>query len=111
MEQRKLPNVTIALVLAIVSFLCCCIGGIPGAILSGIAFFLVSKDEKLYRQEPESYSNYSQLKTAKTLAIIGLVIGILWFMWTWYQIYEMGGWDAYMEKSKELMEQWGVEQE
>jgi hypothetical protein len=44
MEQRKLPNVTIAIVLAILSFLCCCIGGIPGAILAAIAFFLVRKD-------------------------------------------------------------------
>ncbi len=111
MEPRKLPNVTIAIVLSILSFICCCFGGIPGAILAGIAVILVNKDEKLYHQEPEAYSNYSQLKTAKILAIIGLVIGILWFMWTWYQISEMGGWNAYMEKSKEIMEQWGVEQE
>ena len=107
MEQQKLPNVTIAIVLGIISFICCCFGGIPGAIMAGIAFILIKKDEKRYKENPEMYSNYSQLKTAKIVAIIGLVIGISWFIWTYYQISEMGGWDVYMEKSREMMEQWG----
>jgi hypothetical protein len=110
MEQQKLPNVTIAIVLAILSFVCCCFGGIPGAIMAGIAFFLLRGDEKRYRENPELYSNYSQLKTARIIAIIGLVVGILYFLWTFYQISQMGGWEAYMEKSRELMEQWGIEE-
>lgn len=110
MEQQKLPNVTIAIVLAILSFICCCFGGIPGAIMAGIAFYLVRTDEKRYQQNPELYSNYSQLKTARIIAIIGLVLGILYFIWSYYQIAQMGGWDAYMEKSRELMEQWGIEE-
>lgn len=110
MEQQKLPNVTIAIVLAILSFICCCFGGIPGVVLAGIAFFLIRGDEKKYRENPQGYSNYSQLKTAKIIAIIGLVIGILYFLWTAYQISQMGGWDAYMEKSREMMEQWGIEE-
>ncbi|HMB63098.1 MAG TPA: CCC motif membrane protein [Eudoraea sp.] len=107
MEQRKLPNVTIAIVLAILSYLCCCIGGIPGAIIAVIAFFLVRKDEGLYRTNPELYSNYSQLKTAKILAIIGIVLGLVWFLWTFYQIQQMGGWEEYMEQVREMSEQWG----
>ena len=110
MEQQKLPNVTIAIVLAILSFICCCFGGIPGAILAGISFLLVRKDERRYSENPEQYSNYSQLKTARIIAIIGLVLGILYFIWTYYQIAQMGGWDAYMEKSREMMEQWGIEE-
>lgn len=110
MEQQKLPNVTIAIVLAILSFICCCFGGIPGVVMAGIAFFLIRSDEKKYRENPELYSNYSQLKTARVIAIIGLVLGILYFFWTYYQISQMGGWDAYMEKSRELMEQWGMDQ-
>ncbi len=106
MEQQKLPNVTIAIVLAIVSYICCCFGGLPGAIMAGIAFILVRNDEKKYKASPESYSNYSQLKTAKILAIIGLVIGLLYLFWTYYQISSMGGWDAYMEKVQEMSEQW-----
>lgn len=110
MEQQKLPNVTIAIVLAIVSFICCCFGGLPGAIIAAIAFFLVNKDEKKYIENPENYSNYSQLKTAKIIAIIALVVGVLYFLWILYSISQMGGWDAYMEQTKEMMEQWGIEE-
>lgn len=106
MEQQKLPNVTIAIVLAILSYICCCFGGIPGVIMAGIAFFLVRKDENKYKENPELYTNFSQLKTAKVLAIIGLVLGIIWFFWTYFQISSMGGWDAYMEKVQEMSEQW-----
>ena len=106
MEQQKLPNVTTAIVLAILSYLCCCFGGFPGAVLAGVAFFLVRSDEKKYMENPELYSNYSQLKTAKTLAIIGLVLGILYMFWSIYNIQSMGGWDAYMEKVQEMSEQW-----
>ena len=110
MEQQKLPNVTLALVLAILSFLCCCVGGIPAVLLSGIAFFLLNNDEKKYRENPEIYSNYSQLKTAKIVAIIALVLGILYFAYTLYSISQMGGWDALMEKSREMSQQWGIEE-
>lgn len=111
MEQQKLPNVTIALVLGIVSYLCCCFSaGTGGIILSGIALFLVSKDEKLYKEQPENYSNFSQLKTAKIVAIIGLVLGVLSLIYTIYAVMQMGGWDAYMEQTKEILEQYGIEE-
>lgn len=105
MEQQKLPNVTISLVLAIISFVCCCFAGVPGVILSGIALLLLNKDENRYRQNPELYSNYSQLKTAKIVAIIALVISVLSIAYTWFSISQMGGWDGYMEKVQEMMEQ------
>ena len=111
MEQQKLPNVTISIVLGIFSFLCCCFSaGILGILLSGIALFLVSKDTKLYSQNPEGYSNFSTLKTAKIVAIIGLVLGVLSLIWTIYSVMQMGGWEAYMEQVSEMMEQFGVEQ-
>lgn len=111
MEPQKLPNVTIALVLGIVSYLCCCFsGGIGGIILSGIALFLTSKDEKIYKENPENYSNFSQLKTAKTVAIIGLVLGVLSLIWIVYSVMQMGGWEAYMEKTQEILEEYGIEQ-
>ena len=111
MEQQKLPNATIALVLGILSYLCCCFSaGIGGIILSGIAFFLTTKDENLYKQYPENYSNYSQVKTAKIVAIIGLVLGVLSLIWTIYSISQIGGWDAYMEQTKTILEQYGIEE-
>jgi hypothetical protein len=111
MDQQKLPNVTIALVLGIVSFLCCfCSSGIGGIVMSGIALFLTSKDNKTYLESPEQYSNFSQLKTAKIVAIIGLVLGIATLLYTIYAINQMGGIEGYMEKVKETMEQYGIEE-
>lgn len=110
MEQQKLPNVTIAIVLGILSFICCCFSaGIGGILLSGIALFLVNKDTKLYSQNPEDYSNFSTLKTAKIIAIIGLVIGVITLLWTIYSIFSIGGWDAYLEQTKDVYEQMGIE--
>ncbi len=112
MEQQKLPNVTIALVLGILSFLCCCFSsGLGGVIMSGIAYILIRKDEKTYQAAPENYSNFSQLKTAKIIAIIGLVLGIITLIYTIYMINQLGGWEGYMEKVNEMMEQYGVEAE
>ena len=110
MEQKKLPNVTIALVLSILAFLCCCFGGFPGLLFGGIAFLLVRKDEKAYQQNPEGYSNYSTLKTVKIIAIIGMVIGALYLAYTIWTINSMGGWEGYMEKVNEMMELYGMEQ-
>ena len=97
--QQKLPNATIALVLGIISFIaCCCSMGIGGFIFSGIAYYLVLKDTKLYTEDPDAYSNFSQLNTAKIIAIIGLILAALSFIYSVYQIWSIGGWDAYMEQ-------------
>jgi hypothetical protein len=110
MEQQKLPNATTSIVLGSISFICCCFSaGIGGIILSGIALFLTKKDEKLYAEQPELYSNFSQVKTAKIIAIIGLVIATLTLAWTIYSIYSVGGWEGYIEQQTELYEQMGIE--
>ncbi|MEM1338112.1 MAG: CCC motif membrane protein [Bacteroidota bacterium] len=110
MEQQKLPNATISLVLGIISFICCCFSaGIGGLLFSGIAFFLVRKDEKLYQENPEQYSNFGQLKTAKIIAIIGLVLALIVIVMAIYQIMAAGGWEGYMEQQKEIYEQFGIE--
>lgn len=109
MEQQKLPNVTLALVLSILGFLCCCFAGLPGIILGGIALFLVTKDEKTYQLNPENYSNFSTLKTTKIIAIVVLAIGVIYFLMTAWSIYQTG-WDVQMEQSRQLLEQWGIEQ-
>lgn len=78
MEQQKLPNVTIALVLGIISFIgCCCSSGFGGILFSGIALFLINKDTKTYQENPQEYSNFGQLKTAKIVSIIGLVLSLI----------------------------------
>lgn len=110
MEQHKLPNVTIALVLGIISFIaCCCSAGVGGVVLSGVAFYLVKKDEKLYMVNPEMYTNYGQLKTAKIIAIIGLILSVLYLIFAIYQIVSAGGWDSYMEGQQRILEEWGMD--
>lgn len=111
MEQQKLPNVTITIVLAILGFLCCCFAGLPGILFGGIGFFLALKDEKLYKANPENYSNYGTLKTAKTISLIVFILGVLYLLWSIYGIVKIGGWDAYMDQTKQIMEQYGIEQQ
>ncbi len=110
METRSLPNVTIALVLGIMSFICCCFSmGVGGIVLSGIALLLVRKDEASYAENPEGYDNYGQLKTAKIIAIIGLVLGFFTLIWILYTIYSVGGWEEMMERQREMYEELGIE--
>jgi len=105
MEQRKLPNATIALVLGIISFIACCFSiGIGGVILSGIALYLANRDRKKYLQAPEEYSNYNQVKTARVIAIIGLILAIIALAYTVFTIIDAGGWEAYMHKVQSIIE-------
>ncbi|GAA0872201.1 hypothetical protein GCM10009117_13480 [Gangjinia marincola] len=109
MENQKLPNVTISLILGIISFIaCCCSSGLGGLIFSGIALYLAKKDETLYQENPELYDNYSQLKTAKTVAIVGLVIAAITLILTIIWMISLGGFAAYMEQVRQMQEQYGA---
>ncbi len=109
MEQQKLPNATIALILGIISYVaCCCSMGIGGLLFSGIALFLVNKDTNLYKENPELYSNFGQVKTAKIIAIIGLVLGVIALGASIFQIISAGGWEAYQEQQQEALRQLGI---
>ncbi|SDS27050.1 hypothetical protein SAMN04515667_1794 [Formosa sp. Hel1_31_208] len=105
MEKQKLPNATISIVLAILSFIaCCCTSGIGGLILSGIALFLVKKDEKTYAEEPELYDNFNQVKTAKIIAIIGLVLSVIIFA-IWLYLMATGQYDEIMDNYMKMVEE------
>lgn len=105
MEKQKLPNATISLILAILSFIgCCCTSGFGGVILAGISLFLVKKDEKRYAEDPEKYDNYSQLKSAKVIAIIGLVLSILIIAY-WAYLKSTGQYDEMMEEYQRMIEE------
>ena len=80
MENQKLPNATIVLVLGIFSILTICCYGIFSVIFGAIGLILANKDAKLYAQNPTLYSNYSNLKIGKVLSIIGLVLGAIFFI-------------------------------
>lgn len=107
MEKQKL-NPTIVYVLAILGLLCCCFGGL-GFIPAGIAFFIAYNKLKEVQANPENFDNPSAMKTAKTIALIILVINVLYLVMTIYRISTIG-WDEMMEQSRQMMEQYGVEQ-
>ena len=102
----NLPNATAVLILGILSIIGCCFYGI-GIIFAIIALVLASKDTKLYKANPNAYSNYSTLNTGKILAIIGIVLFVLFIVF----VLVMGsivGWDAFTneELMRERMEEW-----
>ncbi len=80
MDQQKLPNATVVLILGIVSILGCCFYGLPGLIAGIIALVLAKKDGEIYRQNPTVYSNYGQLNAGKIMAIIGLSLCALYII-------------------------------
>ena len=105
MENQKLPNATISLVLAILSLIgCCCTSGIGGVILSCIALFLTNKDEKTYAENPELYSNFSQVKTAKIIAIISLVLSVI-ILGIYIYLLSTGQYEEMMSQYMEMIEE------
>lgn len=109
MEQQKLPNSTLIIVLGIFGYLCCCFSGI-GIIPSGIAYYLARQSEKIYAENPDLYDNRNQIKTGKTVALIAIILNVLMIIRFVYVI-TTGDWEENMERSRELLEQWGIETE
>ncbi|GAA3652098.1 CCC motif membrane protein [Flavivirga jejuensis] len=105
MEQQKLDP-TLVYVLAILGFLCCCIGGL-GFILAGIAFIIANSKLNAAKLNPENYdpNSIKSMNTAKIVALVILIINLLYFIMVLYSIYTTG-WDELMEQSQEAMEQW-----
>ena len=105
MEKQKL-NSTIVYILAILGFLCCCIGGL-GFILAGIAFFIALSKLKAAKLNPENFdaSSVKSMNTAKIVAMVILIINILYLVMSIYRISTIG-WDAMMEQSQQIMDQY-----
>jgi len=98
-------NTTLVYVLSVLGFLCCCFAGL-GIVPAGIAFFIANGKVKEWKANPEGYENGNAMNTAKTIALVVLIINLLYLIYSIYTIYAMGGWDAYMENSQRMMEQW-----
>jgi hypothetical protein len=61
-------------IISIVGALVCC--GPFAAIFSIIGLSNAKKAENLYREEPERYSGYENIKTSRTLSYIGLALSL-----------------------------------
>ncbi|HLV46972.1 MAG TPA: CCC motif membrane protein [Flavobacterium sp.] len=75
--QSNLPNATAVLILGIISIIGTCCYGIIGLICGIIGLVLANKDMKLYRANPNAYSNYSNLNTGRILCIVGIILSVL----------------------------------
>jgi hypothetical protein len=102
MEKQKL-NSTLVYILAILGFLCCCIGGI-GFIFAGIAFYIAHTKLKEAYNAPENYENIEGMKTAKIVALVVLIINLLYFIRVIYEISTIG-WAGMTEPIREAIEE------
>lgn len=81
MSQQPLPGASTVLTMGIISivgtFFCC---GPFGAIFSIIALLKAKTANQLYMQNPEAYTDYSNVKTGKILAYIGLALALVYLV-------------------------------
>lgn len=101
MEQQKLPNSTLILIFGIISIVGCCFYGI-GLILGIVAIFLAGKATKLYAENPDNYSGFSNVKTGKILAIIGVILSAIYLIFIIWLVATFG-WDTMQDQ--ELMQE------
>lgn len=87
---QKLPNANLVLILGILSIITCCCYGVIGLILGIVALVLAKKDKAMYLENPQAYSNYSNLNIGRILAIIGIVLSILYFVYMIWLISAVG---------------------
>jgi hypothetical protein len=102
MEQQKLPNSTLILVLGILSIVTCCCYGVLGLLLGIITIVLAKKATAIYAESPEQYSGFQNVKTGKILAIIGIVLSVLYLIMTIWMVSTFG-WEAMQDQ--ELMQE------
>ncbi|UII75240.1 CD225/dispanin family protein [Flagellimonas sp. HMM57] len=81
MSQQPLPGASTVLtmgILSIVGTLFCC--GPFGAIFSIVGLVKAKTAKELYLQNPENYTDYSNVKTGKILSYIGLAISAVYLL-------------------------------
>lgn len=81
MSQQPLPGASTVLtmgILSIVGTLFCC--GPFGAIFSIIGLVKAKTANQLYLQNPENYTDYSNVKTGKILSYIGLALSLIYLV-------------------------------
>ena len=106
--MKEKLNPVVVYILSATGILCCCLGGL-GAIPAAIGYFIANGKLKNAAVEPERYEGAQAMKTAKIIALVALIINILYMAFTIYRIYTIG-WDELMEQSRQMSEQWGIEQ-
>ena len=98
--NQKLPNATATLVLGILSIVTCWCYGILGIILGIVALVISKKAVQMYKESPESYSDYGNVKAGRITAIIGISLSALVIIYAIVMIafIGIGGFQEMMEQ-------------
>lgn len=89
MEQQKLPNATLALVLSIVSLpLCFCYG--LGLILAIVSLILGKKAMNKFNADPELYTGKGQAQAGFIISIVSIVLNLVYLGFVIYIISVVG---------------------
>jgi hypothetical protein len=96
MEQQKLPNSTLVLVMGILSILGCCCYYVPGIIFGIVAIIYGKKDKKLYQSNPDEYTGIGNVNAGYIMGIIGLVLSLIFGAIALYMIFT-GTYQEFME--------------
>ncbi|WP_179346624.1 CCC motif membrane protein [Winogradskyella ursingii] len=102
MEKQQLPNATLVLVMGILSIIGCCCYGLPGLIFGIVAVILAGKATNIYKEAPENYSGFGNVKAGKIMGIIGIVLSVLMVIYIIWVI-SYFGWETI--QNQELMQE------
>ncbi|MBT8259193.1 MAG: DUF4190 domain-containing protein [Bacteroidia bacterium] len=106
MERQTLPNSTLVLVMGILSIVGCCCYGLPGLICGIVAVVVGQKATSLYKEAPENYSGFDNVKAGKIMGIIGIVLSVLFIIYLIWVI-SFIGWEVLQDPDqlRERMEE------
>lgn len=90
---------TIVYVLASLSIICCCFGGL-GILLAGPAFIIANNKLKT---ADGSEHDFKSMNSAKTFALVMLIINGLYLLYTIYSL-ATTDWDVFIEQYKNALE-------
>ena len=93
MEQQKLPNSTLVLIMGILSIIGCCFYGLPGLIFGIVAIIFGRKDKKLYQSNPDEYSGIGNVNAGYIMGIIGLILSVIYLLFSIWVI-SFFGWET-----------------
>ena len=90
MEQQTLPNSTLVLVLGILSIVSCICYGLPGLICGIVAVIIGQKATNVYKESPEIYKGFDNVRAGKIMGIIGIVLSVLFIIFLIWLISVIG---------------------
>lgn len=93
MEQQKLPNATLVLIMGILSIIGCCFYGIPGLIFGIVAVIFGKKDKKLHASNPDEYTGIGNVNAGYIMGIIGIVLSVIYVLFSIWVI-SFFGWEV-----------------